>query len=79
MYIAVVAFAIFALVALVQMLSSKQLKVNMDQGPLSYVKFVYANFLKPHDKKAADQQDALESFYRTQVRILSAQKRCNSL
>ena len=69
LYIAVVAFAIFALVALVQLLSNKQIKVNMDKGVLTYVKFVYATFLKPHDKGASGQQDALESFYSTQVRI----------
>ncbi|KAJ6172363.1 hypothetical protein N7470_001430 [Penicillium chermesinum] len=70
--IAIVAFAVFALVALVLLLSSKRLKVDMDHGVFTYIKFIYANFLKPHDKRAAGQQDALESFYRTQASVYDA-------
>lgn len=67
LYIAGAAFSIFALVALVLLVSFQQVKVDMNRGPLSFVKFVWANFLKPHDKTAFAQQDALESFYSTQV------------
>lgn len=67
-YIAGAAFLVCALVALVLLASSKQVKVDLDSGIFTYLKFVYASFLKPHDKSAEGQQDALESFYKTQVR-----------
>lgn len=70
LYIGGAALLVFALVALVLLVSFQQVKVNMDQGPLTYVKFIYASFLKPHDRSGSGQQDALESFYRTQVRPL---------
>jgi hypothetical protein len=66
-YIAGAAFLVFALVALVLLVSFQQVKVDMDHGPLTYVKFVWANFLKPHDSSVEGQQGALESFYKTQV------------
>jgi betaine lipid synthase len=70
-YIATAAFSVFALVALVLFVSSQQVKfANTWAGP--YLKFIWANFIKPHDKKAGDQQDALESFYKTQVRLVLA-------
>jgi hypothetical protein len=66
-YIGAAAVLVFALVGLVLFVSSQQIKVaNTGVGP--YLKFIWANFLKPHDKKAGGQQDALESFYKTQVR-----------
>jgi betaine lipid synthase len=67
-YIAGAAFLVFALVALVLLISSQQLKVDLNQGVFTYLKFIYASFIKPHDRGAEDQQDALESFYKTQVR-----------
>lgn len=67
-YIAGVAFLVFALVASVLLVSSKQIKVDLSSGAITYLKFIYASFLKPHDKGAEGQQDALESFYKTQVR-----------
>jgi hypothetical protein len=67
-YIAGAAFSVSALVALVLLVSSKQVKIDTDHGPLTYVKFIWANFLKPHDKSVEGQQGALESFYKTQVR-----------
>lgn len=68
-YIAATAFSVFALVGLVLFVSSQQVKVaNTWASP--YLKFIWANFIKPHDKKAGDQQDALESFYKTQVRFI---------
>lgn len=66
-YIAAVAFLVCALVALVLLASSKQLKIDLNSGIFTYLKFIYASFLKPHDKSAEGQQDALESFYKTQV------------
>lgn len=66
-YIVGAALLVFALVGLVLLVSSQHIKVaNTGAGP--YLKFIWANFLKPHDKKAGGQQDALESFYKTQVR-----------
>ena len=66
-YIVGAALLVFALVGLVLLVSSQHIKLaNTGAGP--YLKFIWANFLKPHDKKAGGQQDALESFYKTQVR-----------
>lgn len=66
-YIVGAAVLVFALVGLVLLVSSQHIKVaNTGAGP--YLKFIWANFIKPHDKKAGGQQDALESFYKTQVR-----------
>ncbi|KAJ6064315.1 hypothetical protein N7499_012995 [Penicillium canescens] len=73
-YIATAAFSVFALVALVLFVSSQQVKIaNTWAGP--YLKFIWANFIKPHDKKAGDQQDALESFYKTQAAVYDATRR----
>lgn len=65
-YIAAAGMLVFALVGLVLLLASQQISIaNTRAGP--YLKFIWANFIKPHDKKAGGQQDALESFYKTQV------------
>ncbi|KAJ5044962.1 hypothetical protein NUH16_001772 [Penicillium rubens] len=73
-YIGAAAVLVFALVGLVLFVSSQQIKVaNTGVGP--YLKFIWANFLKPHDKKAGGQQDALESFYKTQAAIYDATRR----
>ena len=71
-YIAGTAFLVCGLVAVVLLLSSQKQKAgfNKDGGLLTYVNFIYATFLKPHDKTGNGQQDALESFYKTQVRIV---------
>ncbi|KAJ6013849.1 hypothetical protein N7540_008440 [Penicillium herquei] len=74
-YIAGAALLVFALVGVVLLVSFQQVKVDMDQGPLTYLKFIYANFLKPHDKSVLHQQDALESFYRTQATVYDATRR----
>lgn len=66
-YISGVALLVFGLVAFVLLASSKQAKLDLNSGIFTYLKFIYASFLKPHDKNAEDQQDALESFYKTQV------------
>lgn len=67
LYISGVALLVFGLVAFVHLASTKQVKLELDSGVFTYLKFIYASFLKPHDKSAEDQQDALESFYKTQV------------
>ncbi|OQD75452.1 hypothetical protein PENDEC_c007G00651 [Penicillium decumbens] len=71
-YIAGVALLVFALVALVLLVSSQQLKVDLNQGVFTYLKFIYASFLKPHDKSVEGQQGALESFYKTQASVYDA-------
>jgi betaine lipid synthase len=66
LYITGTAVLVFALVGLVLLVSSRQFKfANTRAAP--YLKFVWANFIKPHDKQTGGQQDALESFYKTQV------------
>lgn len=49
-------------------------KIDYDSTIFSYVKFFYASFLKPHDNKEGGQQNALESFYKTQVWSLPCQR-----
>ncbi|KAH8424584.1 uncharacterized protein LDX57_002331 [Aspergillus melleus] len=66
-YIAGTAVLVVALVAVVLFLSSRRGKIDYNSGIFPYVKFVYANFLKPHQESGEGQQGALESFYKTQV------------
>lgn len=70
-YIALAAFLVCAFVAFTVLLSFKKSKVDYNTGAFTYLKFIYATFLKPHDKGGDSQQDALESFYKTQVRFES--------
>jgi betaine lipid synthase len=66
--IAGAAFFVCALVAVVLIVASqKRNKVDNNSGIFIYLRFIYASFLKPHDKGGSGQQDALESFYSTQV------------
>jgi betaine lipid synthase len=59
--------AVFAAIALLLAQLTKSVEFA-DLGLSPYLKFVYANFLKPHKSKTSDgQQSALESFYATQV------------
>ncbi|RJE16822.1 hypothetical protein PHISCL_10841, partial [Aspergillus sclerotialis] len=44
-------------------------------GLFTYLKFAYATFLKPHEKGADGQQDALESFYKTQATAYDSTRR----
>ena len=69
-YIAGTAFLVFALVAAILLYSFRKQKVDYNSGIFTYLKFIYASFLKPHEK-GDGQQDALESFYKTQVLIRS--------
>ncbi|KAL3488713.1 hypothetical protein BJX62DRAFT_253080 [Aspergillus germanicus] len=73
--IAGTAFFVFALVAIVLFTASRKRKVDLNQGAFSYLKFIYANFLKPHDKGGSGQQDALESFYKTQATVYDATRK----
>lgn len=70
LYIAAAAFSVFALVGLVLLISFDKIKINSDNGLSTYIKFVWANFLKPHEHGGEGQQYALESFYKTQVRVI---------
>ncbi|KAL2827669.1 hypothetical protein BJY01DRAFT_261861 [Aspergillus pseudoustus] len=73
--IAGTAFFVCALVAIVLFAASRKRKIDLNEGVLSYLKFIYANFLKPHDKGGSGQQDALESFYRTQATVYDATRK----
>lgn len=66
-YIAGAALLVFALVGLVMVVSSQQFKVDLNKSIFTWLKYIYANILKPHEKGADGQQGALESFYKTQV------------
>ncbi|KAJ5974158.1 hypothetical protein N7481_011368 [Penicillium waksmanii] len=74
-YIAGAAFLVFALVALVLFVSFQPVKIDLNHGAFTYFKFIWASFLKPHDSQAGDQQDALESFYKTQASVYDATRR----
>ncbi|KAL3474905.1 hypothetical protein BJX99DRAFT_271479 [Aspergillus californicus] len=72
LYMSIAGTAVFvcALVLIVLFVASqKRRKVNYESSVFSYVKFIYANFLKPHGKAGDSQQDALESFYSTQATV----------
>ncbi|KAL4880441.1 hypothetical protein BJY04DRAFT_228542 [Aspergillus karnatakaensis] len=74
--IAVTAFLVSALVAIVLLVASqKRSKTDYNSGVFSYLKFIYASFLKPHDKGGNSQQDALESFYKTQASVYDATRK----
>jgi betaine lipid synthase len=79
LYIGVVAFSVFALVGLVLLISFDKIKINYDNGLFTYLKFIWANFLKPHERNGQGQQHALESFYKTQVRLMSGSCLCGIL
>ncbi|PYH47485.1 class I SAM-dependent methyltransferase [Aspergillus saccharolyticus JOP 1030-1] len=75
-YIAGAAIAVGAFVVLILLLASRQTrKVDFNSGVFTYVKFIYASFLKPHEKNGNGQQDALESFYKTQASVYDATRR----
>ncbi|CAL5869670.1 uncharacterized protein PFLUO_LOCUS3900 [Penicillium psychrofluorescens] len=75
LYIAAAAFSVFALVGLVLLISFDKIKINSDNGLSTYIKFVWANFLKPHEHGGEGQQYALESFYKTQAAVYDATRR----
>ncbi|GKZ94688.1 hypothetical protein AnigIFM59636_008070 [Aspergillus niger] len=74
-YIAGTAFAVCAFVALVIIMSSQKRKIDYNSGVFTYLKFAYATFLKPHEKHGNGQQDALESFYKTQAGVYDATRK----
>lgn len=65
-YIAIAAFFVSVLVVSV-LVFSRSVNADCNGGIFTYLKFAYANFLKPHEKGGNGQQQALESFYKTQV------------
>lgn len=67
-YIAIAAFFVSVLIVSVLIFSSQNAKSDYNSGIWTYLKFAYASFLKPHEKGGNGQQQALESFYKTQVR-----------
>lgn len=69
LYIAGAAFLVCSMVISVLLLSTQKNKIDFNSGAFTYLKFFYATFLKPHSKDGDSQQDALESFYKTQVWI----------
>ncbi|RHZ45948.1 uncharacterized protein CDV56_103267 [Aspergillus thermomutatus] len=74
-YIAGAGFLVCALVGVVLMLSFQQNKIDYNRGIFTYLRFIYASFLKPHEKGANGQQDALESFYKTQAGVYDATRK----
>ncbi|OJJ32143.1 hypothetical protein ASPWEDRAFT_53834 [Aspergillus wentii DTO 134E9] len=75
LYIGGAAFSVCALVVVVLSVSSQNRKIDYNSGIFSYLKFIYASFLKPHDKSGDGQQDALESFYKTQATVYDATRK----
>ncbi|KAL4897879.1 hypothetical protein BDV59DRAFT_208512 [Aspergillus ambiguus] len=69
LYIAGTALCVCALIATVLLLSYQKDKINYNSGVFTYLKFIYSTFLKPHEKGGDSQQDALESFYKTQAGV----------
>ncbi|PYI34906.1 sialidase [Aspergillus indologenus CBS 114.80] len=74
-YIACAAFTVCGFVALVLFASRRTRKVDYNSGIFTYLKFIYASFLKPHEKNGSGQQDALESFYKTQASVYDATRK----
>ena len=63
-----VAIFVFLFVGLIISAALANAKGFSDSALVSYSKFVYASFLKPHPNGSdGGQQSALESFYQTQV------------
>ncbi|KAI9367569.1 hypothetical protein BJX61DRAFT_527782 [Aspergillus egyptiacus] len=76
-YVAIAGTAVFvcALVVIVLVGSQKRNKADYSNGIFSFLMFAYASFLKPHDKGGSSQQDALESFYKTQAAVYDATRK----
>ncbi|OOF99708.1 hypothetical protein ASPCADRAFT_512326 [Aspergillus carbonarius ITEM 5010] len=74
-YIAGTAFLVCGFVALIIILSSQKRKIDYNSGVFTYLKFIYATFLKPHERHGNGQQDALESFYKTQAGVYDATRK----
>lgn len=62
-----VAVLVFLFVGLTISAGLANSKHFADSALVSYAKFFYASFLKPHRSTGGGQQSALESFYETQV------------
>lgn len=71
--IGLVACVVVVLVASVTWFALSKSSGKADSRVVSFFKFFYASFLKPHDKsKGLGQQHALESFYSTQAAVYDA-------
>ena len=46
--------------------------LRLPETTIAYAQFIYGCFLKPHSKKGDSQQDALESFYKSQAAAYDA-------
>ena len=66
-----VAILVFLFVGLTTSLGIANTKNFSDSALVSYAKFFYASFLKPHRRGDGGQQSALESFYEAQVCALN--------
>ena len=66
-YIVLSALGVCAFVAAVLILAGRLHKQDGEHTVVTYVKSLYAMFLKPHRGDGEGQQSALESFYKTQV------------
>ncbi|KAE8151716.1 hypothetical protein BDV25DRAFT_128522 [Aspergillus avenaceus] len=74
-YIAVAAVTVCAFVVAILLPSFQKPKWSSKSGVFTYLNFIYATFLKPHDKGGNGQQDALESFYKTQATAYDATRK----
>ncbi|KAL2004404.1 hypothetical protein VTN02DRAFT_15 [Thermoascus thermophilus] len=75
-YIAIAAFLVCVLVASIILFSFSKSMIDTDSGIFTYLKFVYASFLKPHERGGeGNQQHALESFYKTQASVYDATRK----
>ncbi|PGH16626.1 hypothetical protein AJ80_05128 [Polytolypa hystricis UAMH7299] len=74
--IGISALFVVGLIVSVVFFSSRKPQLDTDSGILSYLKFVYATFLKPHGSHGhGSQQLALESFYKTQASVYDATRK----
>ena len=64
-----IAFAVFAALLLLAAFITNSVSFA-GKGLSPYLRFFWANFLKPHEKINGGQQSALESFYAAQVGFL---------
>ncbi|OJJ46724.1 hypothetical protein ASPZODRAFT_16476 [Penicilliopsis zonata CBS 506.65] len=75
LYIAGAALFVSATLVSVLLLSFQKSKTGQESGIVSFCKFAYATFLKPHKQNGEGQQEALESFYKTQAAVYDATRK----
>src|SRR5689334_23500225 len=75
MIICVVGVALYLGICIAFFLQFSRSGAKEESWLLSYSKFLYASFIKPHrGSPDEDQQSALESFYETQVGMIFLQR-----